>query len=161
MPEVILTVRSAERPNWGRKETGGFRLGIGKHLTFRWRRTGTGSDFDLAYFVGPSDVWGFFGVGSENRLGTIEAWLAAKAAESAPYKAIYDDPDLRQKFIRYYGLRGSAIYSKGAHDEWNIVVALNAKRAIGDDIATYFDGKPAEPGDYQDTVEAGYQTILH
>lgn len=122
---------------------------------------GSGVDFDMAYFVGPNDVWEFFGVGAADRLGTIEAWLAAKAAASPAYKAINDDPVLRQKFIRYYGLRGSTIYSKGAHDEWNIVAGLNAKRAIGEDIAVYFDGQPIEPGDYQDTVDVGYRTILH
>lgn len=122
---------------------------------------GQGLDFDLAYFVGPNDVWDFFGVSATDRLGTIEAWLAAKAATSAAYKAIYDDQSLRQKFVRYYGLRGSTIYSKGAHDEWNIVAELNGKRAIGEDIAVYFDGHPIEPGDYQDTVDAGYRTILH
>lgn len=122
---------------------------------------GTGSDFDLAYFVGPSDVWEFFGLGMEDRLGTIERWLADKATASPAYKAIHDDLSLRQNFIRYYGLRGSAIFSKGAHDEWNIILGLNAKRAIGDDIAVYFDGQPIEPGDYQDAIDVGNQTILH
>jgi hypothetical protein len=122
---------------------------------------GSGSDFDLAYFVGPFDVWKYFGAESGPRLDMIEKWLADKAEGSAAYKVIYDDPVLRQKFLRYYGLRGSTIYSKGAHDEWNIVLGLNAKRAIGDYIAVYFDGKPIEPGDYQVHVLAGYETLLH
>lgn len=122
---------------------------------------GAGSDFDLAYFVGPSDVWRFFSVGEQDRLGTIEKWLVSKALVDPGYKAIQDDPGLRQRFIRYYGLRGSTIFSKGAHDEWNIVVRLNEKRQIGEDIAVYFDGRPIEPGDYRDGVDVGYQTILH
>jgi hypothetical protein len=122
---------------------------------------GLGSDFDLAYFVGPSDVWRYFGAESEARLDKIESWLADKSRVSPAYKAIYEDAGSRQKFIRYYGLRGSTIFSKGAHDEWNIVLGLNAKRAIGDYIAVYFDGKPIEPGDYQATVAVGYETLLH
>lgn len=122
---------------------------------------GAGMDFDLAYFVGPSDVWKFFAVGDQDRLGTIEKWLTVRASTDAAYKAICDDPGMRQRFVRYYGLRGSTIFSKGAHDEWNIVVALNEKRQIGEDIAVYFDGRPVEPGDYRDGVDAGYQTILH
>lgn len=122
---------------------------------------GSGLDFDMAYFVGPNDVWEFFGVSANDRLGKIESWLAGKAAASSAYKVINDDPSLRQKFVRYYGLRGSTIYSKGAHDEWNIVAGLNAKRAIGEDIAVYFDGQPIEPGDYKDTVDVGYRAILH
>lgn len=122
---------------------------------------GAGADFDVAYFVGPTDVWKFFGLGDVDRLGAIEAWLVSRAASDPEYKALYDDESARQKFIRYYGLRGSTIFSKGAHDEWNIVVLLNAKRPIGEDIAVYFDGRPVEPGDYQDSVDVGYQTVLH
>ena len=122
---------------------------------------GTGADFDLAYFVGPSDVWSFFGVGPNDRLGAIDAWLATKATTNAAYKAIYDDFQRRKQFLRYYGLRGSTIFSKGGHDEWNIVVALNAKRPIGEDIAVYFDGKPIEPGDYGTEIDPGNATILH
>ena len=122
---------------------------------------GAGADFDVAYFVGPTDVWKFFGLVDVDRLGSIEAWLKNKAGSDQGYKAIYDDEAARQKFIRYYGLRGSTIFSKGAHDEWNIVLSLNSKRPIGEDIAVYFDGRPVEPGDYQDGVDVGYQTVLH
>ncbi|GLZ86700.1 hypothetical protein Pres01_27510 [Metapseudomonas resinovorans] len=121
---------------------------------------GSGSDFDIVYFVGPTDVWQFFDIGELDMLGTIEKWLMKQADIDPTYKAIYDDKTLRQKFIKYYGLRGSTIYSKGAHDEWNIVLTLNSKRPIGEDIAVYFDGRPIEPGDYQDSVDAGYETML-
>jgi hypothetical protein len=122
---------------------------------------GAGADFDVAYFVGPTDVWRFFNVGDTDRLGSIESWLKGRAATDPGYKVIYDNVALRQNFVRYYGLRGSTVYSKGAHDEWNIVLALNAKRPIGEDIAVYFDGRPVEPGDYQDGIDVGYQTLLH
>lgn len=122
---------------------------------------GSGADFDLVYFVGPTDVWQFFGLSATDKLGAIEAWLKTKAAIDSGYNALYKNCDERNKFIKYYGLRGSTIFSKGAHDEWNIILALNAKRAIGEDIAVYFDGRPIEPGDYQDGVDVGYQTLLH
>ena len=122
---------------------------------------GAGADFDVAYFVGATDVWKFFSLGDVDRLGSVEMWLKMRAEADTGYKAIYEDDAARQKFIRYYGLRGSTIFSKGAHDEWNIVLALNIKRPIGEDIAIYFDGHPVEPGDYQDGVDAGYQTVLH
>ncbi len=63
--------------------------------------------------------------------------------------------DNRRLFLRFYGIRGSVAYSKGAHDEWNIVEALNARRSIGEDIAGYFDGRPIEPGDFFDVVDKG------
>lgn len=123
---------------------------------------GGGDDFDLVYFVGPNDVWNYFGASGADRLGVIEKWLETKAASDNRYKSILEDANHKSKFLRYYGLRGSAAYSKGAHDEWNIVTALNAKRAIGNDIAIYFDGTPIEPGDYGDKTDAGYQAgLLH
>jgi hypothetical protein len=123
---------------------------------------GSGSDFDMAYFVGPEDVWEFFGVKDNNRLGAVEAWLAAKAKTSSIYDKIYSDDKLRLNFLRYYGLRGSTIFSKGCHDEWNIVVDLNMKREIGNDIAVYFDGMPVEPGDYGSRLAPGNEIpLLH
>lgn len=122
---------------------------------------GKGSELDLVYFVGPSDGWHFFGATGFDRLGTIASWLAQRAATDAAYKAIEDDPVLRSNFIRYYGLRGSVMYDQGCHDEWNIVRNINLKRPIGDELAVYFDGQPVAPGDYRETVAAGYQTNLH
>lgn len=121
---------------------------------------GRGEGFDMVYFVGPNDVWDFFGATRANRLGRVEQWLIKKAGGDSRYKEILDDNELRRNFIRYYGIRGSTAYSKGAHDEWNIVSRLNLERAIGDDIAVYFDGQPIEPGDYDDTTDAGYQAHI-
>jgi hypothetical protein len=118
---------------------------------------GAGADFDLAYFVGPNDVWSFFGVTGDSRLDQIETWLASRAAADPNYARIVADPTLKRQFVRYYGIRGAAIYSKGCHDEWNIVTELNRKRMIGDDIAVYFDGASIEPGDFNEPVEPGYQ----
>lgn len=119
---------------------------------------GNGSDFDLVYFVGPSDGWHFFGANGLDRLGTIASWLAQRAATDPAYKAIEDDPVARRNFIRYYGLRGSVMYDLGCHDEWNIVRGINLKRAIGDELAVYFDGQAIAPGVYQQAVAPGDQT---
>lgn len=124
-------------------------------------KDGTGGNFDMVYFAGPTDVWQFFGAVAQNRLGTISDWLDAKASKDDAYRAIADDADRRKKFIRYYGLRGSSAYSKGAHDEWNIIAEFNRNRSIGNDIAIYFDGRPIEPGDFNDVTDSGYQLLLH
>lgn len=124
-------------------------------------RDGKGSDLDMVYFAGPSDVWSFFGATGPDRLGTIANWLDEKAKHSEAYKKIATDPIQRRRFLRYYGIRGSAAYSKGAHDEWNIVVAFNRYREIGEDIAIYFDGAPIEPGDFDDDTDGGYELLLH
>jgi len=122
---------------------------------------GDGSRFDMIYFAGPNDVWDFFDVEGAPRLNVIENWLDVQANTNDHYKEIAETAHLRKNFLRYYGLRGSAAYSKGAHDEWNIAMKFNAMREIGDDIAIYFDGTPIEPGDYDDATDAGYELLLH
>lgn len=123
---------------------------------------GQGKDFDMVYFVGPHDVWSFFGAQPPDRLGAITRWLKAQASADLKYQEILSNKEKLRSFVRYYGLRGSAAFSKGAHDEWNIVSSLNALRAVGDSIAIYFDGRPVEPGDYDDLTRHGVPvTVLH
>lgn len=124
---------------------------------------GKGNDFDLVYFVGPNDVWPFFGAESTNKIGAVEGWLDRMASESKHYKCIAEDPENRKNFIRYYALRGSTAYSKGAHDEWNIIIELNKHRPIGKDIAVFYDGAPIEPGDFDDRTDRGdgIELLLH
>lgn len=119
----------------------------------------TGSDFDMIYFIGPSDVWGFFDAEGPDKLGTISRWIDRRTEEDEKFREYITTGNNRQQFLRYYGLRGSSAYSKGAHDEWNIVMQLNKKRPIGDDIAIYFDGNPIEPGDFDDTTDVGYEIL--
>jgi len=54
-------------------------------------------------------------------------------------------------------LRASAAYSTGAHDEWNIVVRINRKRGIGDQVAMFFDGRPASPAEMETEITPGYE----
>ncbi len=121
---------------------------------------GKGSDFDMVYFVGPSDVWGFFGLTNIDKLGDLATWLANKAQTDPHYKSINGTPDTRQGFLRFYGLRASTVFSKGCHDEWSIFMHLNAMRTVGDDIAVYFDGRPIEPGDFDDGHHHGPKSQL-
>ena len=121
---------------------------------------GLGDHLDMVYFVGPNDVWSFFGVKEGNRLGRIDEWLTERAAKDPHYKKIAEDDKLRKAFIRFYGLRGSVVYSKGCHDEWNIITAINTKRPVGNDIVVYFDGVPIEPGDYRDSIAPGYEARM-
>jgi hypothetical protein len=74
----------------------------------------------------------------------------------------------RKDFIRFYALRASVAYSLGSHDEWNIFVELNCRRAalldkngfadIGSLLAGWFDGQQIEPGAAVTRIVAGYST---
>ena len=66
-------------------------------------------------------------------------------------------PARRQAFVRYYTLRASSAYSTGAHDEWNIVVKVNRKRPIGDQVAVFFDGRAVSPAEMDAEIAPGYE----
>ncbi len=119
---------------------------------------GAGRDFDMVHFTGPGDMRSFFGCGKEDVGGCIARALAARAAKDAKLRReVADNPERRQAFIRYYTLRASSAYSTGAHDEWNIVVRINRKRPLGDQLAMFFDGRPASPAEMETEVGPGYE----
>ena len=109
---------------------------------------GAGRDFDMVHFTGPGDMRAFFGCGRDGVSDCVARHPAAQAIT---------EPARRQAFVRYYTLRASAAYSTGAHDEWNIVVRINRKRGIGDQVAVFFDGRPASPAEMETEITPGYE----
>ena len=109
---------------------------------------GAGRDLDMVHFTGPGDMRAFFGCGRDSVSDCVARHPAAQAIT---------EPTRRQAFVRYYTLRASAAYSTGAHDEWNIVVRINRKRGIGDQVAMFFDGRPASPAEMETEITPGYE----
>jgi hypothetical protein len=68
----------------------------------------------------------------------------------------------RAQFRNYYAFRASTSISRGAHDEWNIVRELNARRradsklGIGNQITMMFDGRGVSPADFEAPTSDGY-----
>ena len=119
---------------------------------------GRGPDFDMVHFTGPADMRAFFGCGRDDVGGCIERYLVTRAAgDEAFRRAIAGDPRRRQGFIRFYALRASSAYSKGARDEWNIFVKINRGRPLGEQVAMYFDGRPLSPAEMEAEVSPGYE----
>jgi hypothetical protein len=119
---------------------------------------GMGRDFDMAHFTGPNDMRAFFGCAGGNITGCIDRWLTAReATDDKLRRTIAADPARRQAFLRYYALRASSAYSSGAHDEWNIFVRINRKRPLGEQVAIFFDGRPASPPEMETEVAPGYE----
>jgi len=116
-----------------------------------------GNDFDMAYFTGPSDMRAFFGCTAEDVIGCLARWLAARAATDPEVKKVVDDPAARRAFLRYYAMRASVVYSAGCHDEWNIFVRINNKRRLGEQVAVWFDGRPASPAEMVVEISPGYE----
>jgi hypothetical protein len=118
---------------------------------------GAGRDVDMAHFTGPGDMRAFFGCGADDLTGCLGRWLAGRAAGEPDLRRVADDAEARRAFLRYYALRASAAYSAGAHDEWNIVVRINRKRALGDQIAIFFDGRAVPPAAMETEISPGYE----
>ena len=144
----------------------------------------SGRHFDAVYFLGPTDVHDFFTRnGDGNLTDGLEAYFSRKYTTDAAFRASYSVADAgwantkptpretqaralwedrRKEFMRFYGLRASVTFSKGSHDEWNILLLLNERRLAiskgdaGSLIAAYFDGKQVSPGSLVNPIPPGY-----
>lgn len=140
----------------------GKRPGGGEYL-YMWTQVlagedGQGTDFDMVYFVGPTDMHAYFGVAGGGILGNLSAYIDERAAEDEEFKTtVADNFENRKNFIRYYGIRASATFSTGALDEWNIFRLVNRRREIGDQIAFFFNGQQVSPGASEAPVRPGYE----
>lgn len=127
---------------------------------------GLGRDFDMSYFVGPTDMAGYFGLPPLNRLGALYLAGEARATKDPVFRAaVWDHPKSRQAFILFYGGRASVAFSHGAHDEWNLFRLVNEQRAshadfgLGAQIAFYFDGRAVSLGDMNARAIPGYELV--
>jgi hypothetical protein len=144
-----------------------------------------GARFSAFYFLSPSDVQRFFGETETSTLtAAVEEYFSRQFAMSAEFRDYFSLEDSsgqrasdwtilwqqrRDDFVRFYSLKAGAAYSKGSHDEWNILVALNRKRlqlgdatgyGIGSQIAAYFGGKQVDPSAAETLISPGYQVTL-
>jgi hypothetical protein len=151
-----------------------------------------GYDFDAFYFLGPRDVFSFFSQGGSLTLTAgIEAYFARKFATDASFRDAFSAQTIawgaskptaaaanariawtkqRIDFLRFYGLRASANFSLGSHDEWAIFRLLNAGRRkrsatpdmlggdVGDQLSGFFDGNQLDPASSEAGLSRGYAT---
>ena len=152
----VLDPGRYQLPDVGGKPAGGAEYMV------MWTRVlagddGMGRDFDMFHFTGPQDMRAFFGCGRDDVTGCLERWLTTRTATSDKLRQAVATGTARQAFIRYYALRASSAFSSGAHDEWNILVRINRRRPLGDQVAVFFDGRPASPAEMEAEVAPGYE----
>ncbi|WP_407154856.1 hypothetical protein [Bradyrhizobium sp. STM 3557] len=134
----------------------------GADYMWMWTQVLEGTDglgaFDFVYFTGPSDFARHFGLDGRADLEKLDT-AYDNLVKTKPEMASKVD---KRAFRDYYGLRASVSFSVGSHDEWNIVRAINAKRRDGDKVSgiakqmgVFFDGKPAAPGLFEASIDAG------
>ncbi len=125
-----------------------------------------GARLDAYYFLGPEDTVAFFSQGgAATTTSGIEEYFARKHSTDPDFRAYFSPKSdtweqLRKEFVRFYSLRAGAVFSKGCHDEWNILVLLNRLRlknqGIGSQLGVFFDGKQVPPGATESGVFPGY-----
>lgn len=119
---------------------------------------GNGGDFDMVYFVGPTDLSAFLGIGRGGVLESLDTYISKRAKSDPEFRdQVANVPQARFGFLRYYGVRASVAYSKGARDEWNIFRLINRRRRIPDQVAVYFDGRAVSPAAAETGVRPGYE----
>jgi hypothetical protein len=119
---------------------------------------GSGKAFDLVHFLGPTDVRAFMGCTTGSIVSCVDRYVGVRAAADPQFRQdVAEKPDRRRQFIRFYAIRGSATYSLGAHDEWNIFVRINRKMPTGEQIPMYFDGRVVSPVEIEREISPGYE----
>jgi hypothetical protein len=125
-------------------------------------RDGLGEDFDFVYFAGPQDFGRVFELDGSADMARIDQYFD---------KRLKSDPDLekavqggltKSAFRNYYALKASSAFSRGAHDEWNIIRVVNERRrndsrlGIGNQLPVLFDGRGVPAADSEAAVSEGY-----
>jgi hypothetical protein len=123
---------------------------------------GVGDDFDLIYFVGPTEFARFLGLTGESDLTRIDAAFDQRLVSDPDFKKAVDQGALsKASFRSYYGLKASVSFSYGSHDEWNIARLLNERRrgagefGIANQLPILFDGQAVNPSSYETPVSSG------
>jgi hypothetical protein len=138
----------------------------GADYMLQWTRVlegrGLGEDFDLFYFVGPTDFANALGLTGEGDMEKIDALFDQRiATDEGLRKAVEQGKVSKASFRNYYALRASIVFSYGSHDEWNIARILNDRRrgatqyGLANQISTFYDGQPVVPGAYEQAIAPG------
>jgi hypothetical protein len=149
-----------------------------------------GNHFDAFYFLGPHDVYSFFSLNDSISLTAgIDAYFARKFATDSDFRDHFSIPQivwgsplanpptpnprdawtkLRTDFLRFYGLRASANFSLGSHDEWSIFRLINSGRRkktaapdmqggdVSEQLAGFFDSNQVDPASSESPLSPGY-----
>lgn len=124
-----------------------------------------GDNFDMYYFMGPSDAWSFFSKDESSVFDGVEDYLARKMTLDPEYREYFTDKEHGvsrcNQFIEYYGLKIGAGFSRGSRDELNIWRTLNSLRVkrdgLGAQIPAFSEGHQLNLLDWGDQL-TGYSS---
>jgi len=119
-------------------------------------------DFDFVFFAGPQDFARYFALDGNADMAKLDAYFDRRAKSDPDFEKTIQSGLSRAAFRNYYALRASASVSRGAHDEWNIVRAINERRrtdsklGTGSQIPMLFDGRALAPPEAEAPASEGY-----
>ncbi len=125
-------------------------------------RDGFGEDFDFVYFAGPQEFARVFGLDGTSDMAKIDQYFERRRKSDPDFEKAVQAGLTKAAFRKYYTLKASAAFSRGAHDEWNIVRIVNGRRrgesrfGIANQLPVMFDGRGAPPADGESAVSDGY-----
>ncbi len=125
-------------------------------------REGFGEDFDFVYFAGPQDFARVFGLDGSSDMAKIDQYFDRRMKSDPDLEKAVREGLTKPAFLKYYALKASTAFSRGAHDEWNIIRVVNERRrnesrfGIANQLPVLFDGRGAALGDSESAVSEGY-----
>jgi hypothetical protein len=125
-------------------------------------RDGFGEDFDFVYFVGPQDFSRVLGLDGMSDMAKIDQYFERRVKSDPELEKAAQAGLTRAAFRKYYALKASIAFSRGAHDEWNVIRIINERRrnesrfGIANQLPVLFDGRGAPPADSESAVSDGY-----
>jgi len=123
---------------------------------------GLGQDFDFVYFAGPQDFGRVFGLDGTNDMTKIDQYFDQRVKSDPEFDKAVKGGLAKTAFRNYYALKASSAFSRGSHDEWNIVRLINERRradpklGVPNQIPVLFDGHSVPAADAETVVSEGY-----
>src|SRR5437667_564078 len=125
-------------------------------------RDGLGEDLDFVYFAGPQDFARVFELDGSADMAKIDQYFDRRMKSDPDLEKAVREGLTKPAFLKYYALKASTAFSRGAHDEWNIIRVVNERRrndsryGISNQLPVLFDGRGAALGDSESAVSEGY-----
>jgi len=112
---------------------------------------------DMVHFTGPGDMRAFFGCGADDLIGCLARWLAGRAA-GEPSCAVSPTTPRRAALPPLLCRTRVGRPTRPARTtSGTSFVRINRKRALGDQIAIFFDGRAVPPAAMETEISPGYE----
>jgi len=123
---------------------------------------GLGEDFDFVYFVGPQNFARSVELAGTTNMTKIDQFYDKRLKSDPEFEKATQGGLTRSAFRNYYALKASSSFSRGSHDEWNIIRLINERRradnrlGVANQLPVLFDGRAAPAAAMESAISEGY-----